>query len=1224
MQYSSEQFLSTRIFSGTSFLNTLPILIFAALLTGQAIATTSDIEDSRYTNPSVAVDNTPPALLVQESSLQRTFREKSRTIEMPFIKNVGQINQSVAFFAPTFGGTVFVSKKGELIYALPQKQSKNQPSRGVVLKETIVGLDIGDIVGQVPATTRVNFFKDNDTSKWRNNIETFRMVSLGDIYPGINLSLHAYGNNVEKLFIVEPNAEPGRIQLRIEGAAGLSLDKNGQMVVATGLGPVVFTKPVAYQLIDGEKHYVEASYVLKADQDYQAVVQYGFNLGPYDSNYSLTIDPLLASTFLGGTDDDFAYDMVLDKNNNVYLTGSTESSDFPTPTGAYDTSFNTSDDVFVAKLDSNLNTLIAATFIGGSLWERAYVIALDSSNNVYVAGETVSSGYPITPGAYSSCCVPYDFFVTKLTKDLDALVASTRLGGGNIGSDVKSILIDSENNVYLMGDTLSDQFPTTSGAYDGSYAGLQDTFIAKMDSDLSTLSAATYLGGSGTEHSHAMDLDSDGNVFITGYTSSADFPTAGSSYDNAHDGGNNVFVSKFDRNLTSLLASTFLGDSSAFSYGIAVDSSNNVVVGGWTFSSNFPTTIGTYDSSYNSQDDVFVSKLDTNLSTLIASTFLGGSKSDRLHDLTLDSNDNVYLIGQTSSEDFPTSANAYDDSYNGSTDIFISKMSSTLDTLVASTYMGGTDKERASDGKNFFSIVTDNSDNTYVSGWTKSSDFPTTSGVYDGTHNGTIDAYVAKLALASEQRLYVANPGSNTTQQTFLRFINPNNTTASIEVLGTDDAGLSANDPLSFTLAPESAIQFNAQDLENGNNNKGLISSLGNGQGKWQLRVKSNNPIKIISLIRTPDGFLTSLNDRVPKSGNNNLVYFGNPASNASQQTFLRVVNTTAAAGSVTITAIDDAGIDAPGSISFSLSANESKQISAQELETGSAIKGLTGSLGNGTGKWRFTVTSLLNLEVLSLIRTPDGFLTNLSGMVDQKAGGDFIVYFGNPASETDKQTFLRIINTSNQTGTVTISGLDDTGLPGPAGDVMFQLGPNESKQINAQDLETGNVNKGLSGMLGDGTGRWIYTISANIAIQVMSLVRTPDGFLTNLSRIAPITGKVSDVFFFNPASNTNQASSLRLVNPTATPGGVTISGIDDSGAVAPGGDISLNIPANSAIEITSQELENGNSELGLVGALGNGSGKWRLKVTSDLELKVQSLMNTPSGFLTNISRTIE
>jgi len=480
-------------------------------------------------------------------------------------------------------------------------------------------------------------------------------------------------------------------------------------------------------------------------------------------------------------------------------------------------------------------------------------------------------------------------------------------------------------------------------------------------------------------------------------------------------------------------------------------------------------------------------------------------------------------------------------------------------------------------------------------------------------------------ALGIEKLLYIANPGSNITQQTFLRFINPNNSPASVEVYGIDDTGVrSKNPPLSFTLPAQGSLQFNAQDLENGNAGKGLTSHLCNGAGKWQLIIRSNVAVQVMGLIRTPDGFLTSLNDVVPSSGSVNNVFFANPASNTNLQTFLRIVNTSSATGAVTLSGIDDNGASSAGTISFTMGPFESKQINAQELEGGSLPKGLVGSLGSGVGKWRITVTSALALKTMSLIRTPDGFLTNLSGMVDETGTGDFVIYFGNPASETGKQTFLRIINTSNSTNTVTMAAIDDEGSAAALGNITFTLGPNASLQMNAEDLESGNVGKGLNGMFGDGTGRWRITVSATMNIQVMSLVRTPDGFLTNLSRTTPKAGDTNTVYFFNPASNVNQVSSLRIINDSDLAAFVTISGIDDNGNPAPDGDVTLILQAKSGIAITSQDLENGNIPLGLVGALGNGVGKWRLFVVSSSDLKVQALMNTPSGFLTNLSRAAE
>ena len=489
--------------------------------------------------------------------------------------------------------------------------------------------------------------------------------------------------------------------------------------------------------------------------------------------------------------------------------------------------------------------------------------------------------------------------------------------------------------------------------------------------------------------------------------------------------------------------------------------------------------------------------------------------------------------------------------------------------------------------------------------------------------NTAVAPLASSSALALEQRLYFANPGSNVIQQTFLRFVNPNASVASIEVYGIDDDGVPSKKIISFMLAAQASLQFNAQDIENGNANK-LTGNLCNGKGKWQLKIRSDKALKIMSLIRTPDGFLTSVNDVVPTAGNNNLVYFANPASNIIQQTFMRFVNLTANTGLVTITGVDDAGVPSSSTMTFTLGPNQSKQINAQEIEGGNPNKGLTGSLGNGAGKWFLTVASTLDMQVMSLIRTPDGFLTNLSGMVAINGAGDHVIYFGNPASEPDRQTFLRIINTTNQMRTVAIAGIDDAGNPAPSGNILFDLGPNQSKQMNAGDLENGNAAKGLAGMLGDGTGRWRLTVSSLGGLQVLSLVRTPDGFLTNLSRVTPITGNVNDAWFFNPGTNPNQVSSLRIINDSNTPGTVTITGIDDNGNAAPGGGVTFTIAAKSGKAITSADLENGNAGIGLTGALGNGAGKWRLKITSTLDLKVQGLMNTPSGFLTNLSSTAE
>ena len=472
--------------------------------------------------------------------------------------------------------------------------------------------------------------------------------------------------------------------------------------------------------------------------------------------------------------------------------------------------------------------------------------------------------------------------------------------------------------------------------------------------------------------------------------------------------------------------------------------------------------------------------------------------------------------------------------------------------------------------------------------------------------------------LAVEKRISIANPGSNTNKQSLLRIINDNDATTNVEIYGIDDDGVrSRRDPISFSLDANAAILLTAQDLENGRSN--IESTLCDGAGKWQFRVRSDNPVEVMGLIRTPDLFMTGLNDVAPDISGDKMLWFGNPASNVNRVTFLRIVSFSDESGEVTLTGIDDEGMER-GSVSFTLAPNESRQLTAQQLENGT--DGLTGQLEDGAGKWRFRVSSDLNIEAMSLIRTVDGFLSNLSGEVDA-TNDSRVIDYANPATDVAQQTFIRVVNNSDATDTVTVSGVDDAGNPAPMGDVTFTLGAMQAKQITIQELENG-TNPDLMGMLGEGEGRWRLTFSAPMLdLRVQSLIRTASGFLTNLSRTIADDDGSHRVWFFNPASNVNKVSSLRIVNTANTQGSVTISGVDDAGNPAPNGDMTFNIMADSAMTITAADLENGNSDLGLVNPIGDGAGKWRLTITSDVDLRVQSLLGTP-GFLSNLSRPVE
>ncbi|WP_295102128.1 SBBP repeat-containing protein [uncultured Candidatus Kuenenia sp.] len=756
----------------------------------------------------------------------KAVNQKIRKLQIPFIANEGQADKKVAFYANTFGGTVFVTKEGEIVYALPKSANDNNRSletgariqkcrgelhspdvihdarqindlhppthksqppisnkslQGVALKETLVGAKVKGIKGEGKSVTKVNYFRGNDQEKWKSNISTYDVVDIGEVYKGIELKLKAYGNNVEKLFYVKPGANPDQIKINLGGiqpaastairsmketgvcpplagvgggliAKELYVNEQGQLVAETELGPVTFTKPVAYQEIEGKRVDVAVEYEIYAvpqvvhrkdakkakenivvntvsagnvcpplagvkgvERDSPHVIQpttnpkskivnlssteigntkleYGFKVASYNKTKELVIDPLLASTYLGGQDDDRGRYLTLDASGNVYVTGLTSSSDFPTTVGAYDTSFNSSSyNVFVSKLDSKLTRLLASTYLGiAGPTDSGPSIALDASGNVYVTGFTSSSDFPTTVGAYDTSRNAYDIFVSKLDGRLTSLLASTYLGGSSDDYG-KSIALDAGGNVYVTGHTSSTNFPTTDGAYDtSSDKYYSDVFVSKLDSGLTSLLASTYLSGSSNDYSHSLALDTSGNVYVTGWTKSSNFPTTAGAYDTTYNGDYDVFVSKLDSDLMSLLASTYLGYSGYdYGYSLALDASGNVYVTGLTSSSDFPTTVGAYDTSgnYNGDYDVFISKLNSGLTSLLASTCLGGSDSDGGRSLALDVSGSVSVMGNTKSSDFPTMVGAHDTSFNGGDyDIFISKLDGDLSATSVSIY----------------------------------------------------------------------------------------------------------------------------------------------------------------------------------------------------------------------------------------------------------------------------------------------------------------------------------------------------------------------------------------------------------------------------------------------------------------------------------------------------------------------------------------------------------
>jgi hypothetical protein len=376
-----------------------------------------------------------------------------------------------------------------------------------------------------------------------------------------------------------------------------------------------------------------------------------------------------------------------------------------------------------------------STFLGGSGGDYGYDIAVDDNGQAYVTGLTYSANFPVQ-NPYDSTYNAYeDVFVTKMSADGSILLYSTYIGGADV-DDGYGIAIDSNGNAYLTGITWSTDFPLVN-SYGSDISGYYDVFVAKLSSTGNSLIYSSIIGGSVYDFAEDIDIDADGFAYITGGTSSSDFPVV-NPYDGSPNGNYDAFVAKISTDGSALIYSTYIGGTnSEFGNGIAVNSAGEAYISGQTFSPEFPLQ-NAYDAEYNGGGDAFMLRLSSTGNAIIHSTFIGGTAEEIAHDIALDDWDNIYITGWTISNNFPT-INAYDQYFNGSYDAFITKFSLSGDSLVYSTYLGGSDYDYA------YGIDIDWAGNAYIAGGTGSSNFPTKN-AFDQSYNGNGDAFVTRIS----------------------------------------------------------------------------------------------------------------------------------------------------------------------------------------------------------------------------------------------------------------------------------------------------------------------------------------------------------------------------------------------------------------------------------------------------------------------------------------------
>jgi hypothetical protein len=473
----------------------------------------------------------------------------------------------------------------------------------------------------------------------------------------------------------------------------------------------------------------------------------------------------VASTFLGGSGTDDAYEpsIAVTDDSSIYVSGFTASTDFPVTPDAYNPVFNGGGtDRFVSRFESDLSSLPASTFVGskgapagfvgGNGDDLGHAIAVDHDGNVYIAGYTESPDYPVTSGGFdTSYNGGRDVFISKFDSGLTRLLASTFVGGsGDEGYRWPRIdmAVTAEGDVVVAGITHSVDFPVTDKAFDREFNGGDqsgDAFVIVLGNNLSTLKAATYLGGSNNEWRVAVH-PVGGGVLVCGETESSDFPTSADAYDRSLNVIKDVFIARFDHDLSTLEASTLFGGSK-LDEALDLESSatGEVLITGYTESEDLPVTSSSYSQEWSGgKREGYAAAFDIDLSTLLGSTFFGGSAVDFPRGLALDDEGRIYITGNTTSRDFPVTHNASSAGYRGGSsrgDVFVLVFDAGLRDLVYSSLFGGGSEDTG------FAIEVDSRGTVFVAGSTNSVDFPMSAESYDDTYNGgTNDTFVLALS----------------------------------------------------------------------------------------------------------------------------------------------------------------------------------------------------------------------------------------------------------------------------------------------------------------------------------------------------------------------------------------------------------------------------------------------------------------------------------------------
>jgi hypothetical protein len=706
-------------------------------------------------------------------------------LPLSFEPNRGQIDPKVKFVSRASNRTLWLTAD-EAVLAIgrpPRVSSPDaKPAAGAngqtvpaVLRMKFAGANHNArISGEDRQSGVVNYFVGKP-DQWRTNIHTYARIRYHNLYPGVDLIFHGNKQELEYDLVVSRGADPGQIKLAISGAESLRLDEDGNLVLKTAAGDVIQQKPRIYQHKGTNLVAIAGEYVITGKDEIS------FRLGSYDRRAAVIIDPVLryASYLTGGGDeDDGGTGIAVDSSNRVVVAGWTCSITFPGENGP---PVPRCVSAFVTKLDFTGSTMVFTAFVPGSVFFDNVPLALDSANNIYIAGSTNGNTFGDdtfipTAGAFQGTFGgKTDAWVAKLNSSGTRLIYATFLGGSG-DERAGGIAVDSGGNAYVTGTTTSKNFPVTAGVFQGECKLKSDgtcasAFVTKLNADGSRALFSSYLGGHGSQSGEGIALNSSGNAFVVGGTDAKDFPTTAGSAQPVPAGGEDAFVAQVSSSGSHLNFSTFLGGAGAdVGHAIALDSSGNAFITGRTESKNFPVKNAFQPAC--SGVCSFVSKLNAN-GGLVYSTFLGSGGGSGFG-IAVTRAGEAYVAGEPG-PNFPITQNVFQrvqgpqelgNPPGGS--IFITKFSST-GQLIYSSYFGG--------GLNAPRVALDGSTNAYLTGLVSfGGTVPATPGAFQEQRGAEEDSFVAKVvalcALSTVNRsVTICSPASGSTVASPVRII---------------------------------------------------------------------------------------------------------------------------------------------------------------------------------------------------------------------------------------------------------------------------------------------------------------------------------------------------------------------------------------------------------------------------------------------------------------------